>query len=197
MPAALRRTQPPRRRALAPLLAAAGALMAPTMVPLAAAVQYGPPATGPISFEQAKCMLRGKKIAFIGDSNSRYHYFSFNVFLDTGNLRYWKGKGSYNQDGGGSGWGTGGLPDYDGECKNSDCRSTWTDYSTRGGQRCDNQVVSVHPTHWLISTQVATPNTNRNFRSTSTTWTRRRSSFSSKPLGSTTMNGLLVRIWPT
>ena len=68
------------------LVVAAGRTVRPGSLALlpgaAAAVQYGPPATGPISFEQAKCMLRGKKIAFIGDSNSRYHYFSFNVFLD-------------------------------------------------------------------------------------------------------------------
>ena len=48
------------------------------------------------------------------------------------------------QDGGGSGWGTGGLPDYDGECKNSDCRSTWTDYSTRGGNAKHQQEFSFY-----------------------------------------------------
>ncbi len=42
----------------------------------------------------AKCMFDGKKIAFLGDSNMRYHYFAFNNFLEKGMLIQ-----SYNKKG--------------------------------------------------------------------------------------------------
>ena len=36
-------------------------------------------------------MLRKRRIAFLGDSNSRFHWMTFNWFLDTGKLRVPRG----------------------------------------------------------------------------------------------------------
>lgn len=44
-------------------------------------------AAADISADEAKCILKDKKITFFGDSISRYCYFGFNSFLDTGKLR--------------------------------------------------------------------------------------------------------------
>ena len=32
-----------------------------------------------------RCILKNKQVVFVGDSNSRFHWFSFNDFLRTGN----------------------------------------------------------------------------------------------------------------
>ena len=44
-------------------------------------------AKGAISWSEAKCIMKDRKIIFLGDSNSRFHSFVFNVFLETGDLR--------------------------------------------------------------------------------------------------------------
>ena len=52
-----------------------------------AAVAAAPVAVGEVSWTEAQCMLRKRRIAFLGDSNSRFHWMTFNWFLDTGKLR--------------------------------------------------------------------------------------------------------------
>ncbi len=52
------------------------------------------PSNSRYSQADAKCMFDGKKIAFLGDSNMRYHYFAFNNFLEKGMLIQ-----SYNKKG--------------------------------------------------------------------------------------------------
>lgn len=74
------------------------------------------PAYGAVSWDQAKCMLRNRKIAFVGDSNTRFHFFTFNVFLDSGLLR----SGPYRKDGEAP-------PDYDHATR----KRTWTDWKAR------------------------------------------------------------------
>ena len=56
-----------------------------------AAVAAAPVAVGEVSWTEAQCMLRNRKIAFLGDSNSRFHWMTFNWFLDTGKLRVPRG----------------------------------------------------------------------------------------------------------
>jgi hypothetical protein len=51
------------------------------------AASAGEAAEGPISWEQAKCIMDGRTMYFYGDSNTRFHFYTFNVFLDTGELR--------------------------------------------------------------------------------------------------------------
>ena len=48
-------------------------------------------AVGEVSWAEAKCMLRKRRIAFLGDSNSRFHWMTFNWFLETGKLRVARG----------------------------------------------------------------------------------------------------------
>jgi len=45
-------------------------------------------AEGDISWEEAKCIMKDRKLVFVGDSNTRYWSFVFAVFLDTGELRH-------------------------------------------------------------------------------------------------------------
>jgi len=80
------------------------------------------PATGPISWKQTQCLLDGQKIAFVGDSNMRFHFFHFNYFLETGEYRPYGGKGSYGA------WGFDGPPDYDEGWKDA----AWTESVYRG-----------------------------------------------------------------
>ena len=63
-------------------------------------------AVGEVSWAEAKCMLRKRRIAFLGDSNSRFHWMTFNWFLETGKLRVPRG---YKYDKRGHR----GPPDYD------------------------------------------------------------------------------------
>ena len=72
-----------------------------------AAVAAAPVAVGEVSFAEARCMLRKRRIAFLGDSNSRFHWMTFNWFLDTGKLRVPRGSGRYDKRG------HSGPPDYD------------------------------------------------------------------------------------
>ncbi|KAJ1448519.1 hypothetical protein M885DRAFT_139381 [Pelagophyceae sp. CCMP2097] len=58
-----------------------------------------------ISYLEAQCMFAGKKIAFVGDSVTRFHYFSFNRFISAGHLgpplkkQVWaRGEGSEDYD---------------------------------------------------------------------------------------------------
>jgi len=61
-------------------------------------------AEGPVSWAQAKCIMDGREMYFYGDSNTRFHFYTFNVFLATGELRTcgydkWGCPGSdYNSD---------------------------------------------------------------------------------------------------
>ena len=59
-------------------------------------------ATGEVSWAEARCMLRNRKIAFLGDSNSRFHWMTFNWFLETGKLRVARGS-KYDKRGVGRG----------------------------------------------------------------------------------------------
>ena len=82
----------------------------------AAAVANARDAEGEVSWAEAKCMLRKRRIAFLGDSNSRFHWMTFNWFLETGKLRVPRGSGRYDKRG------HSGPPDYD-----EGYRSMWTD----------------------------------------------------------------------
>ena len=57
----------------------------------AAAIASAHEATGEVSWAEAQCMLRKRRIAFLGDSNSRFHWMTFNWFLETGKLRVARG----------------------------------------------------------------------------------------------------------
>ena len=57
----------------------------------AAAVAGAHNAVGEVSWAEAQCMLRKRRIAFLGDSNSRFHWMTFNWFLETGKLRVPRG----------------------------------------------------------------------------------------------------------
>ena len=57
----------------------------------AAAVANAHDAAGEVSWAEAQCMLRKRRIAFLGDSNSRFHWMTFNWFLETGKLRVPRG----------------------------------------------------------------------------------------------------------
>ena len=46
------------------------------------AVAAAEKANGKYSQKQAQCLLKDRKIAILGDSNSRYWSLSFNQFLD-------------------------------------------------------------------------------------------------------------------
>ena len=72
----------------------------------AAALAGAPVATGEVSWAEAQCMLRKRKIAFLGDSNSRFHWMTFNWFLEMGKLRVPRGA-KYDKRG------HRGPPDYD------------------------------------------------------------------------------------
>ena len=72
----------------------------------AAALAGAPVATGEVSWAEAQCMLRKRRIAFLGDSNSRFHWMTFNWFLETGKLRVPRGS-RYDKRG------HSGPPDYD------------------------------------------------------------------------------------
>ena len=50
------------------------------------AVAAAEKANGKYSQKQAQCLLKDRKIAILGDSNSRYWSLSFNQFLDQGIL---------------------------------------------------------------------------------------------------------------
>ena len=65
----------------------------------AAAVAATPVAVGEVSWTEAQCMLRKRRIAFLGDSNSRFHWMTFNWFLETGKLRVPRGSRSYRRRG--------------------------------------------------------------------------------------------------
>ena len=71
-----------------------------------AAVASAHDAAGEVSWAEAKCMLRKRRIAFLGDSNSRFHWMTFNWFLETGKLRVPRGS-KYDKRG------HRGPPDYD------------------------------------------------------------------------------------
>ena len=89
-----------RTALLAAITAVAGAHDA------AAAVADAHDAVGEVSWDEAKCMLRKRRIAFLGDSNSRFHWMTFNWFLETGKLRVARGS-RYDKRG------HRGPPDYD------------------------------------------------------------------------------------
>jgi hypothetical protein len=81
--------------------------------------------SGAISWAETKCMLRRRRIAFLGDSNSRFHWMTFNWFLETGELRSPReAPGAYYDK-----WGHRGPPDYDKGLKGR----TWTDTSRAEG----------------------------------------------------------------
>ena len=69
-----------------------------------------------ISWEQAQCLFEGKKIVFLGDSNTRFWTYVFNVFLETGELRH----DDYDK------WGDPGK-DYDKKYEGN----TWTDWNRK------------------------------------------------------------------
>ena len=72
----------------------------------AAAVAGAHDAAGEVSWAEAQCMLRKRRIAFLGDSNSRFHWMTFNWFLEMGKLRVPRGA-KYDKRG------HRGPPDYD------------------------------------------------------------------------------------
>jgi len=77
-----------------------------------AVVALATPALGAITADEARCVLKDRKVAFFGDSISRYCYFGLNNFLATGALR----SAEFGTGGPGNtpwGDGPGGL-DYDG-----------------------------------------------------------------------------------
>ena len=39
-----------------------------------------------VSWDEAKCVMKGKSIAFMGDSISRNCFYVFNKFVDTGEM---------------------------------------------------------------------------------------------------------------
>ena len=51
-------------------------------------------ALGDMTWEQAQCAIADKRVAFFGDSLSRYCYFGFNTFMATGEVRDHEFKGS-------------------------------------------------------------------------------------------------------
>ena len=71
-----------------------------------AAIASAHDAAGEVSWAEAQCMLRKRRIAFLGDSNSRFHWMTFNWFLERGKLRVPRGsrydKRGQDQQGGSS-----------------------------------------------------------------------------------------------
>ena len=57
----------------------------------AATLAAAPVAVGEVSWDEARCLLRKRRIAFLGDSNSRFHWMTFNWFLEMGKLRVPRG----------------------------------------------------------------------------------------------------------